>query len=217
LDYVLQNKTTDGIDLIPEIKIMKDKINSGNISEEILTNASAIKMQDNYSEIIKQVVIDDLLSNIIIYDDGSFIIVSGETSAKVLNSESEVYPISITSNKIWEQTYYGLGNQDFLLRYRVYAPYLVKDLQLKTYFNVQMDLITISSTSTANTATYYPVVLNSANSWISQNNSSTVKSKGEYFMTDYVGGIPVYSYKSNLETVIIKGIHDSYTIRGYFW
>jgi len=109
------------------------------------------------------------------------------------------------------------GNQDFLLRYRVYAPYLVKDLQLKTYFNVQMDLITISSTSTANTATYYPVVLNSANSWISQNNSSTVKSKGEYFMTDYVGGIPVYSYKSNLETVIIKGIHDSYTIRGYFW
>jgi len=115
LDYVLQNKTTDGIDLIPEIKIMKDKINSGNISEEILTNASAIKMQDNYSEIIKQVVIDDLLSNIIIYDDGSFIIVSGETSAKVLNSESEVYPISITSNKIWEQTYYGLGESRFFV------------------------------------------------------------------------------------------------------
>jgi hypothetical protein len=211
LHFIVTNQTTD-LDKINNIEGVRDlqRLFSKDSKRyrDYYLNLDANNHAKKPKLLYEQVVVDGAPVDIYVYPDGSFVIISitirdcmGQVveSVKVGSTGDNIIPQS--TKRIISEWAPGTSVKSISTRYTIWGV-VPRRIVLNNDVSLTPGKITISSTNTSGSYGIYPMILNGATSWVSQNRTNPAKSHGEYTFTQYLVAYPAYSFSEGLRCTI---------------
>lgn len=226
LENILENKSIrniEQIDIVREYQnlFQKDTEKFTEYTSNLDINDPSIKPVN----VINDIEIDGKKSTINVYPDGSFEILSVQ-SFKNEDFHSEPSNTFLNSDDISLYAREQIGDTENLSGYGGWTTIADRwgfgitptyRLYLRTEYNVQSSRISITSVDEYYTQTWIPTDLDEFIGSTPNNNSTFVRSRGQYRLQDLGPWGPVRTWSRYLETDITKGSGDNFTVESFFY